>query len=89
MYTETDEICPECGAVMYMRESRYGKFLSCSKWPNCRKKIPLDKSGQKKIVELANEMCPECGKQLLKRKGRKGWFIACSGYPKCRFTKDI
>jgi len=73
---------------MYLRESRYGKFLSCSQWPRCRSKVPLDKSGNKKVVEMTGENCPECGKGLLKRKGRKGWFIACSGYPECKYTKD-
>jgi DNA topoisomerase-1 len=88
MYKETDEKCPECGAIMYLRESRYGKFLSCSQWPKCKSKIPLDRSGNRKVVELTGEKCPECGKDLLKRSGRKGLFIACSGYPECKFTKN-
>ena len=81
----TEHKCPTCGAIMYLRQSRYGKFLSCSKWPKCKTKISSDES----VQEKTDETCPECGKILLKRIGPHGPFLGCSGYPKCKFTKNV
>ncbi len=85
----SNEICPKCGAAMVIREGKYGKFLSCSKYPECKQIIPLDKNGNKKVVVVTQEKCDKCGKFMVIREGKRGKFMACSGFPKCRNIKNI
>lgn len=80
LHQELDEKCPECGAGLVERWGRFGKFVACGRYPECRhvKKTP---------PRLLEEKCPECGRQLAERRGRFGTFAACSGYPECRYIK--
>lgn len=74
---ESDEICPNCGRVMLIREGRYGKFLACSGYPECKTTKPFEKPVCK---------CPKCGGDIYKRRSKKGkTFYGCSGYPNCDF----
>jgi DNA topoisomerase-1 len=75
-----DEKCPECGANLAERWGRFGKFVGCSRYPEC-------KYIKKEKAKLLDEKCPECGKPLVERSGRFGPFKACSGYPECRYIK--
>jgi DNA topoisomerase-1 len=80
-------VCPECGGPMVIKLGRSGKFLSCSKFPECTGSRTIEG----KIVEPpkeTGEKCPECleGK-LIEREGKFGKFIACSRFPKCRYIK--
>ena len=79
--------CPVCGAPMIWKLSRNGKFMSCSKFPDCQGA----RIATGEIMEgpkLTGEKCPECETgQLQERMGRFGKFIACSNYPKCKFIK--
>nr|MBN1228409.1 type I DNA topoisomerase [Anaerolineae bacterium] len=70
--------CPECGHELMVRWGRYGKFVGCSDFPNCRYTEPwLDKIGIP---------CPECGAEIVKRKTRRGrTFYGCSAYPDCEW----
>jgi len=86
---ESDEKCPLCGAPMLQRESRFGKYLSCSRYPGCKGKIRLDSAGAKVSLELANENCQLCGKPMVIRTGRRGRFVACSGFPACKNTHSL
>lgn len=86
---ETDMKCENCGAVMVIRESRYGKFLACSTYPACTYKVSLDKEGNAVKPEETGEKCGLCGKPIVMRWGRRGKFLACSGYPSCKFTKSL
>lgn len=75
---KTDEKCKECGAPMVFKHGRYGKFLGCSKYPDCKYIKPiLKKTGVK---------CPECGKgDIIERKSKRGRvFYGCSAYPDCK-----
>jgi len=88
---ESDERCPECGKVLYIKLGKYGKFLSCSGFPDCEYAKPLEED--RPIDEDGNEIenfgdCEVCedGKMMLKQ-GRFGKFLACSNYPKCKTTK--
>lgn len=85
---KTDEKCPLCLSPMVMRESRFGKYLSCSRFPKCKGKIPLDREGNKQVVFppiTTDRVCTKCNKnKLLLRKSARGYFLACSGFPKCR-----
>jgi len=75
---ESDETCPNCGRVMLIRESRFGKFLACSGYPECKTTKPYDKPICK---------CPKCGNDIYKRRSKKGkTFYGCSGYPNCDFV---
>jgi DNA topoisomerase-1 len=69
-----DETCPQCSKALVKRVGRYGPFVSCSGYPDC-KYIKQDK---------LDHPCPSCGKEIVKRAWRKGTFWGCSGYPKCR-----
>ncbi len=85
---KTDEKCPLCLSPMVQRESRFGKYLSCSRFPKCKGKVPLDKEGNKQdyFVPIKTEkICVKCNKNaMLLRKSARGYFLACSGFPKCR-----
>src|SRR5262249_5727887 len=67
---------------------RFGKFLACSGYPDC--KYTKDLGGREKPAdEMTDEMCPTCGKPMVIKHGRFGKFIACSGYPECKTTKPV
>ena len=79
--------CPKCESVMVVKLSRNGKFLSCSKFPECSGARTIDGKELEGPKETG-EICPECEKgKLVERDGRFGRFIACANYPKCKFIK--
>lgn len=74
---ETEERCDKCGSPMVVKRSRYGKFLACSRYPECKNTRPIS-SGIK---------CPLDGGDLIERRTKKGRiFWSCSNYPKCKFA---
>jgi DNA topoisomerase-1 len=94
----TDETCPECGdesgAKLTRRWGRYGWFLSCSRYPDCKYRRNANKSAQeaeadKAEPEMTDVPCPKCGKMMQKRSGRFGPFLGCSDYPKCKGIKNL
>jgi DNA topoisomerase-1 len=78
--------CSECGRPMAVRWNRYGRFLGCTGYPECRNTQSLDNEQRKEPVPTG-EKCEKCGAELVEREGRFGPFIACSNYPKCKHTK--
>jgi DNA topoisomerase I len=79
--------CPDCGRDMAVRWNRYGRFLGCTGYPECRHTQSLDDE-QKAEPKPTGELCPKCETgELMERDGRFGPFIACSNYPKCKHTK--
>ncbi len=86
---ESGEMCEKCGAPMLIRESRFGRYLSCKAYPKCKNKVSLDSEGKKILPEVTDRKCEACGKPMVKRIGRRGPFLACSGYPDCRTTLSI
>ncbi len=80
----TEEKCPRCSSPMLLRESRFGKYLSCTKFPKCRGKVQLGPDGKPVVPEDSGETCDLCGKPMVIRMGRRGRFLACTGYPACR-----
>jgi DNA topoisomerase-1 len=86
-----DEKCPECGADMVIRIGRYGKFLSCSKFPEC--KGMKDISGGEEDLDLKKyykpEKCPKCGAKMVLKNGKYGRFWACEKYPDCKTTMPM
>ncbi|HWQ77283.1 MAG TPA: type I DNA topoisomerase [Anaerovoracaceae bacterium] len=72
----TDEICELCGKPMAIKHGRFGEFLACSGYPECKNTKP--------IVNKIDVQCPDCGKDIIARKSKKGRiFYGCSGYPEC------
>ncbi len=86
---ESGEMCEKCGSPLLIRESRFGRYLSCKAYPKCKNKISLNSEGKKILPEVTDRICEACGKPMLKRIGRRGPFLACSGYPDCRSTLSI
>ena len=74
----TDEICDKCGRPMVIKSGRYGKFVACSGFPECRNSHPL--------VKDTGGLCPLCGGHMLLRKSAKGRiYYGCSNYPQCSY----
>lgn len=76
------EKCPKCENELVYREGKFGKFISCSTYPNC------DYTRNEQEEEEIEEPCPECGGKLLNKKGRYGNFVGCSNYPTCTYIKS-
>ena len=74
----TDVKCEKCGRNMVVKVGRFGKFLACPGYPECKTTKPL--------VEETKATCPECGAQVIGKKSKRGYqFYGCSNYPKCNF----
>jgi DNA topoisomerase-1 len=84
----TEEKCPKCGSEMQVKLGRYGKFLSCSKYPDCKGTLQIDGTQRPEPKEVPGEKCEECGSPMLMRYGRFGPFLGCSRYPECKFVKN-
>jgi DNA topoisomerase-1 len=76
--------CPKCGSNTVYRFGRNGRFLSCSKYPECKFAAPIDSSGKPISPEQTDVACPECGSPMMLRKGRFGPFLSCTKYPECK-----
>ncbi|ATW24548.1 type I DNA topoisomerase [Candidatus Formimonas warabiya] len=76
---ESDEVCEKCGRKMVYKMGRFGKFLACPGFPECRNAKP--------ILKEIGVKCPECGGEIIERKGKKGrTFFGCSNYPACQYV---
>ena len=96
----TEHICGKCSKPMVVKWGRYGKFLACTGYPECRNTAEL-KDGTNGGGEAAEggeaaaaapmheETCEKCGKPMVVRRGRFGQFLACTGYPACRNTRRV
>jgi DNA topoisomerase-1 len=88
---ENAEPCEKCGKPMVLRRGRFGQFLACSGYPDCKttRRVTVSKDGvaSAKSDVLIDEKCPRCESQLALKQGRFGEFTACSDYPKCRYVK--
>jgi DNA topoisomerase-1 len=73
----SDEVCELCGRPMAIKEGRFGNFLACTGYPECKNTKP--------IIRSTGVMCPKCGKEIVEKRGRKSGkvFYGCSGYPEC------
>lgn len=77
---EIDELCPECGRNLVIRTGRFGRFISCSGFPECRY--------GRSVVNKTGALCPQCGGDLVERKTKqkKRLFYGCNNYPNCNFA---
>jgi len=85
--------CEKCGSQMVIKLGRNGKFLGCSKYPECKSTTPFDVDEQGNIsavkAETTEEICDKCSSPMVIKLGRNGKFLACSAYPKCKNAKPI
>ncbi|HEX8771973.1 MAG TPA: type I DNA topoisomerase [Pyrinomonadaceae bacterium] len=85
---EEAETCELCGKPMALKRGRFGQFLGCTGYPDCRNIRKIAKSGAVAPAPVTlDEKCPVDGAQLVRRHGRFGEFISCSNYPKCTYIK--
>jgi DNA topoisomerase-1 len=82
----TDERCEVCGRPMVVRWGRFGRFLACSGFPECRSARPLPGEEEPQVTD---EHCDLCGAPMVVRNGRYGRFLACSRYPECKGTRPL
>lgn len=78
---KTGEVCPNCGNPLVIRKGKYGEFVACSNYPECK----YIKKEEKEVVEVMD--CPECSGKIIERKTKRGKvFYGCNNYPKCKFA---
>ncbi|HVF48962.1 MAG TPA: type I DNA topoisomerase [Pyrinomonadaceae bacterium] len=101
----TDEVCDNCGLQMVIKFGRFGQFLSCSNYPECRTTREIAKpqtaagedgataakgeGADGASAEPEDETCELCGKPMALKRGRFGQFLGCTGYPECRNIRKI
>jgi len=90
---ETEEVCDKCGRGMVIKWGRYGRFLACSGYPECKNTRQLaggEGEGAPELHEdVTREVCPNDAQPLVLKKGRYGPFLACTNYPACKVTKRL
>jgi len=93
----TDEVCEKCGKPMVIKTGRFGRFLACTSFPECKNTKPVpseaapgtaaETAGQ--AQEPTDEVCDKCAKPMVVKTGRFGRFLACSDYPTCKNSKPL
>jgi DNA topoisomerase-1 len=81
------EPCPECGGKLSVKSGRFGPFIACTNYPECRHTKPL--KGDKIPDRPTDEICTVCGAKMVIKTGRYGEFLACTRYPACKHTKPV
>jgi DNA topoisomerase-1 len=81
------ERCPTCGSPLEVRSGRFGPFIACARYPECRFTKPI---GRDKVPDKpSNEICRECGAPMVIKTGRYGEFLACTRFPACKHTRPV
>jgi DNA topoisomerase I len=83
----TQEKCDKCGGDMVIKFGRFGEFLACSNYPECKNTREMAKAGEPDAASIPP--CERCGKEMVLKRGRFGPFLACSGYPDCRNIRKV
>jgi DNA topoisomerase-1 len=85
---KTDEICEKCGSPMAIKFGRFGEFLACTNYPDCKNTKEQLRGNEAEQPEGEAINCEKCGKPMQLKRSRFGQFYACTGYPDCKHTKD-
>jgi len=85
----SERTCEKCGAPMAEKFNKRGKFLGCSRYPECKSTMPMDGPREKSESIPTDKSCEKCGKPMVIRTGRRGRFIACTGFPDCKNTASV
>jgi len=86
------EDCPQCGAPLAIRLGKHGRFVGCTKYPECdyTRDLQAESGGARPPAEVVEgRTCPECGSELQIKHGKYGKFIGCGAYPKCRYIEPL
>jgi len=86
---ESDEVCPECGKPMAIKLGKFGKFLACTGYPDCKVAKPINGDAEQAEPELSDEKCDKCGEPMAIKHGRYGKFLGCSAYPECKNIQPL
>lgn len=98
---KTNEKCPDCKKPLVIKIGKFGKFMACTGYPDCKFSKPVstkedkkasvvNKDGEtEKLKEVEGEKCEKCGGKMILKEGRFGKFLACDNYPKCKNTKTV
>jgi DNA topoisomerase-1 len=81
------EPCPQCGGKLTVKSGRFGPFIACTNYPECRYTRPLRRD--RAPDRPTDEKCKECGAAMIIKTGRYGEFLACTRYPECKHTRPI
>lgn len=81
----SDVKCEKCGAMMVYKTGRFGKYLACPNYPECKN----TKSLAEKTQVITDIVCEKCGGHMVEKSGRFGKYLACENYPECKNTKSI
>jgi DNA topoisomerase-3 len=85
---EGDAVCDKCGKPMAVKRGRFGTFLGCTGYPECKNIVKTPRGAQAGApsapVELSDVLCEKCGRPMAVKKGRYGQFLGCTGYPECK-----
>ncbi|MFN0007595.1 MAG: type I DNA topoisomerase [Planctomycetota bacterium] len=85
----SERTCEKCGSPMAEKFNKRGKFLGCSKYPECKSTMPMDGPRPKSESIPTDKLCEKCEKPMVIRTGRRGRFIACTGFPDCKNTASV
>jgi len=85
--TTQEEYCENCGRTMVLKRGRFGQFMACTGYPDCKTTRRLDQGKRVPDITL-EELCPKCQRNMVIRHGRYGEFTSCSGYPECKYVKQ-
>lgn len=83
------ELCDKCGKPMAVKHGRFGKFLACTGYPECKSTRPMAGAPALPEPEATDQACKACGAPMVKKVGRFGPFLACSKYPECKTIINI
>ena len=81
--------CDKCSSPMVVKWGRFGRFIACSNYPECKNTRELPAQETDNEPALDEQVCDKCGRPMVKKRGRYGEFLACSGYPECKNTRRI
>jgi DNA topoisomerase I len=84
----TDETCEKCKNPMIIKIGRFGKFMACSNYPDCKNTKPVGEEAELDAAQ-SHEPCEKCGEAMHMKRGRFGPFLGCSGYPDCKNIRKV
>ena len=85
----TEEVCENCGMPMVIKTGRFGRFMACTGYPQCRTTRQIKETEEAVADTETDEICEQCGEPMVLKTGRYGQFIACSNYPTCKNTHPM
>jgi len=88
---ETNEVCDKCQRPMVIRRGRFGRFMACSGYPECKstRELSTEAPAQASTAPSVEVTCEQCGRPMALKRSRYGEFLACTGYPTCKAAKPV